>query len=157
MVPVYPCRHSRRWCRREVWAAVSDGRDGGDDVFITESTDRSAIDLQPSPFDLSIGSLGRLTDASATGQVSNGDRSVEWTLEYEPDSYTFTPVDDEEQMVAMARSQDSGVHWSANESVAMTGTIMVDGEPIHLEDAPGHQGHTARAIGSRILGLVALQ
>ena len=126
-----------------VWAALTDDRpDGLEDVFITERFEPGSATIGD-PFALSIGTKSRLTDAEATGRVVSETHEVEWSLSYEPDDLTFTPVRDEDQMLEWARQLDTGVHWSANQSVAMEGTVTVDGTDIELSNAPGHQGHTA--------------
>jgi len=125
-----------------VWAAVSDGRPANENRFVSQSVDSDAIDLTSGPFSLALGQA-RLADDAASGRIETAETSVSWAFEYEPDSLTFAGLADEERMREFADEFGTGVHWSTNQSVAMTGEVTVDGETTRFSDAPGHQGHTA--------------
>lgn len=126
-----------------VWAALSDARsDGIEDVFVSETHDLESVTLDDEPFTLELDGDNRLADDGASGSVTDGP-TIEWSLAYDPDDLTFTPVRDEDQMREWAEQLGTGVHWSANQSVAMDGEVTVGGETIEFSAAPGHQGHTA--------------
>lgn len=122
-----------------VWGALTDAREDGAHVFRTEQYDLEAIDLEPAPFALGIGEGNLLRSDAAVGSLEG----LEWSFEHTPDDLTFSPIRDEELMLQAAESMGTGVHWSANQSVAMHGEVTVDGTTIAFDGAPGHQGHTA--------------
>jgi hypothetical protein len=136
-----------------VWAALSDAATG-EHTFTTQAFDIGETTVAEEPFSLSLAG-NELTDGGATGAIEgegfeapDDDRTApaaEWSLAYEPDTLTFTPLADEARMLEIAEQFDTGVHWSANQSVAMTGDVQVGGRTVRFEDAPGHQGHTAGA------------
>jgi len=126
-----------------VWAALSDARPDGEDLFVSHRYDPSAVELSGGPFSLAL-DRSSLADDAATGAI-DADREVAWSLAYEHDDLTFSPLADESRMVEFADQFGTGVHWSANQSVAMTGEVTVDGTTTRFENAPGHQGHTAGA------------
>ena len=118
-----------------VWAALTDRRNGasgrGTEGVLTRSFPLDSAVVEGDPFRLSVGE-NELTSHSAEGSVEN----VEWDLSYEPDEMTFVPLEDD------SMGGETGDHWSANQSVEMTGTVEVGDETYEFEDAPGHQGHT---------------
>lgn len=129
-----------------VWAALTDGRESSDDSISTFSSENYVVDaaiLDRSPFALGIGANSRLRSDSSTGEVETDEGGIAWSLSYEPDELTFTPIRDEQLMRQSAEGMGTGVHWSANQSVLMNGTVTVDGTTFEFEQAPGHQGHTA--------------
>ncbi|MFW5984405.1 MAG: tocopherol cyclase family protein, partial [Halobacteria archaeon] len=121
-----------------LWAGLT--RDDGDDFLTTRRypLDDAVLDEL---FALSFGDA-RLTDSSARGALETDVADVSWSFEYEPDETTFTPLRSEKLTDFAEKFLGSGRHWSANQSVAMDGTLEVDGETYDFEDAPGHQGHT---------------
>lgn len=125
--------------RREgrLWAALTDREDPSSSTFVSESFDLEDVWTGSDPFELTIGD-GTLTSSSATGELED----VSWRLEYEPDTYAFTPLRSEKLTNLLSRTVGTGKHWSRNESVFMSGELTVGDRTIDLEDAPGHQGHT---------------
>jgi hypothetical protein len=120
-----------------LWAALTDRESPGDATFVSESVDFEEVWPDADPFELTIGDAV-LTSSSATGEV--GDLS--WDLEYEPDTYAFTPLRSERLTDLLSKTVGTGKHWSRNEAVAMTGEVTVGDRTVELEGAPGHQGHT---------------
>jgi len=114
-----------------VWAALSRRGSGADGDLVTRSSPLESAEVEGDPFRLSVED-NELTSHSAKGSVEG----IEWDLSYEPDERTFVPLEGD------GMGGETGDHWSANQSVEMTGTVQVDGETYHFEDAPGHQGHT---------------
>jgi hypothetical protein len=126
-----------------IWAAISDGRPDGENLFVSRRYDLAALELSEGPFSLAIEGSS-LADDAATGRVET-DHDIAWSFEYEHDDLTFSPLAEESRMIEFADQFGTGVHWSANQSVDMTGEVTVDGTTTRFEDAPGHQGHTAGA------------
>jgi len=121
-----------------LWAGLT--RDDGDD-FLTTRRYPLADAVLDEPFALSFGDA-RLTDESARGALETDVADVSWSFEYENDDVTFTPLRSEKLTDLAERFLGSGRHWSANQSVAMDGTLEVDGTTYGFDEAPGHQGHT---------------
>ena len=113
-----------------VWAALTDKESSGNGV-VTHRFPIESVGVEDDPFRLSVES-NELTSSSAKGSVED----VEWSLSYEPDDETFVPLEDD------GIGGETGDHWSANQSVEMTGTVGVGGVEYRFKDAPGHQGHT---------------
>lgn len=129
------------------WVAIA-GRDG-DSVFAARPVDVGDIDARARPFALQTGEE-RLTSASTAGRIDDR-TTVDWELEYEPDTYAFTPLRSQSLTNLLANTVGTGKHWSRNQSVQMTGTVTLEAAAdafssydgtISFEDAPGHQGHT---------------
>jgi hypothetical protein len=121
-----------------LWAGLT--RENGDGFLTTRSYPLGDAALGE-PFGLSFGDA-ELTDSSARGALETDVADVSWGFEYETDDVTFTPLRSEKLTDLAERFLGSGRHWSANQSVAMDGTLEVDGETYDFEGAPGHQGHT---------------
>lgn len=119
-----------------VWAALTD-RGDEDTTFLSESFPVGAVVARGDPFSLKIGDAA-LTSSSTAGSV--GDLS--WDLEYDPDTYVFTPLRSQRLTRLLSAVAGTGRHWSRNESVAMSGTVTVGDRTVEFADAPGHQGHT---------------
>ena len=128
--------------RREgrLWVAYTDRESPEDSTFVTESFAPEDVRPAGDPFQLTVGDAV-LTSAGATGEVGD----VSWDLAYEPDTYAFTPLRSETLTDVLARTVDTGRHWSRNQSVSMSGEVTVGDRTLALEDAPGHQGHTVSA------------
>lgn len=136
-----------------LWAALSDG-ERGEYTFTSQRVALNAVELTDDPFSLAL-PAGRLADDQAVGNIEGHPAEAptderqspptRWELSYEPDSYTFTPLEDETRMLEIAEQFGSGVHWGANQSVRMDGEVAVGDREITFESAPGHQGHTAGA------------
>ncbi len=124
-----------------LWAALTDRESPGASTFVSESVDLSSTRVTGDPFELTVGD-GRLRSDTATGSVGG----VAWDLEYEPDVYAFTPLRSRNLTDLLYRVAGTGKHWSRNQSVAMTGEVSVGDRTIHLDDAPGHQGHTVTQV-----------
>lgn len=120
-----------------LWAALTDREDPASSTFVTESFPLEVVGAAGDPFELAIGDAV-LTSSSATGEIDD----VSWHLEYDPDTYAFTPLRSEKLTELLAKTIGTGRHWSRNESVFMSGEVTVGGRTIELDDAPGHQGHT---------------
>lgn len=132
-----------------LWAALTRGEDPDRSFLVTRPALLEAATVTRDPFRLRFGD-GELTDASAEGRIAAGDgatdpRDVAWYLEYDPDRVTFTPLRSRVLTDVASSVLGTGHHWSANQSVRMTGEVVVGDERIHFEDAPGHQGHTVGA------------
>ena len=121
-----------------LWAGLT--RKDGEDFLTTRRYPTDDVALE-APFSLSFGDA-ELTDSSARGALETDIADVSWEFEYEPDDVTFTPLRSKKLTDFAERFLGSGRHWSANQSVAMDGTLEVDGETYAVEGAPGHQGHT---------------
>jgi len=116
-----------------VWAALTDRRSGtsAETEVLTRPFALESAVVEGDPFRLSVGE-NELTSRSAEGSVEN----VEWDLSYEPDEKTFVPLEDD------SMGGETGDHWSANQSVEMTGKVKAGDQTYEFEDSPGHQGHT---------------
>ena len=134
-----------------VWAALSDAQ-RNEHTVVTQRYPLSAVGLSSNPFELTIGE-NTLTDSCAVGDIEGTSEEAptdgrqtprtSWSLSYTPDDLTFTPLESEEQMLAFSEQFGTGVHWSTNQSVSMSGTVTVGDHTVEFTDAPGHQGHTA--------------
>jgi hypothetical protein len=120
-----------------LWAALTDRENPENSTFVSEAFAFEDVWPESDPFELTIGD-GVLTSSSATGSVDD----VSWDLEYDPDTYAFTPLRSERLTDLLSKTVGTGKHWSRNQSVFMSGEITVGDRTIDLEDAPGHQGHT---------------
>ncbi|MFQ3317993.1 MAG: hypothetical protein ACI8UR_001441 [Natronomonas sp.] len=120
-----------------LWAALTDHENPENSQFVTESYPFEEVWPDSDPFGLTIGD-GALTSSSATGTIGD----VSWELDYEPDTYAFTPLRSETLTNLLSAILGTGKHWSRNQSVFMSGEITVGDRTIELDDAPGHQGHT---------------
>lgn len=123
------------------WAGLT--RRDGDGFFTSDSSDLEEVSFDE-PFELSFDE-SRLSYDAAEGLLDTSETEVSWSFEYEPDDVTFTPLRSEKLTDLAEKYLGSGRHWSANQSVRMTGEVEVDGEVLEFEDAPGHQGHTVGA------------
>jgi hypothetical protein len=124
-----------------LWAALTDREDPAASTFVSRSVGPDETDVTADPFDLRVDDAC-LTSDSATGQVAD----VSWDLAYDPDVYAFTPLRSERLTDLLYRVAGTGKHWSRNESVAMSGEVRVGDRTVHLDDAPGHQGHTVTQV-----------
>ena len=120
-----------------LWAALTDREDPAQSTFVSEAFPLSDVTAAGDPFELRIGDAA-LTSSGTEGAVGD----VAWDLEYDPDTYAFTPLRSETLTDVLSSVVGTGKHWSRNQSVAMTGEVTVGDRTIELEDAPGHQGHT---------------
>jgi hypothetical protein len=120
-----------------LWAALTDRETPENSTFVSEAFAFEDVWPDSDPFELTIGD-GVLTSSSASGSIGE----VSWDLEYDPDTYAFTPLRSETLTDILSKTIGTGKHWSRNESVFMSGEITVGDRTIELEDAPGHQGHT---------------
>lgn len=120
-----------------LWAALTDRENPDNSTFVSEAFDFEDVWPDSDPFELTIGDSA-LTSSSATGEIED----VSWDLEYDPDTYAFTPLRSERLTNILSKTIGTGKHWSRNESVFMDGEITVGDRTIELDDAPGHQGHT---------------
>lgn len=119
------------------WAALTDREDPARSRFVSAAHPLSDVTAAGDPFELRVGDAA-LTSSGAEGAVED----VAWDLEYDPDTYAFTPLRSENLTTVLSAVLGTGKHWSRNQSVAMTGEVTVGDRTIELEDAPGHQGHT---------------
>jgi hypothetical protein len=120
-----------------LWAALTDRENPDESTFVSESFAFEDVWPDSDPFELAIGD-GVLTSSSATGEVGD----ISWDLEYDPDTYAFTPLRSATLTDILSRTVGTGKHWSRNGSVFMDGEITVGDRTIDLDEAPGHQGHT---------------
>lgn len=123
------------------WAGLT--RRDGEGFFTSEASDIEYVSFDE-PFELSF-DASRLTYEGAEGELDTEEAEVSWSFQYEPDDVTFTPLRSEKLTDLAEKYLGSGRHWSANQSVEMTGEVEVDGETVEFRDAPGHQGHTVGA------------
>lgn len=126
-----------------LWAALTDRERPDRSCFTTRTLPPSAIESGVDPFVLVLGDAQQ-TDRGAHGHIpaDGDDPEVSWQFGYSPDEEVFTPLWSPRLTHLLARVANTGKHWSANQSIRMTGTVRVDGQPIDFTDAPGHQGHT---------------
>ncbi|MEK6409705.1 MAG: tocopherol cyclase family protein [Acidobacteriota bacterium] len=87
-------------------------------------------------FRLTLGD-GLFSSSRASGRVDTGGHCVEWDLSYEPCQTTYHHVT--RTLVRLARP--SSFVCSPNLDASFSGTIVIDGRPIILEDEPGCQSH----------------
>lgn len=120
-----------------LWAALTDREEPENSTFVSESFAFEDVWPDGDPFELTIGD-SVLTSSSAEGEIED----VSWNLEYDPDTYAFTPLRSEKLTNVLSKTIGTGKHWSRNESVFMDGEVTVGDRTIEFEDAPGHQGHT---------------
>lgn len=123
------------------WAAVSDGT-GPRSTFGTRAVTPDGTTSQAAPFEFSLDGIGSIRDEQVTGRVETDRGTVEWDLQHEPDTVTFTPLRSAFVTDMASRLLGTGHHWSANQSVRVSGTITVGDETIDLQHGTGHQGHT---------------
>jgi hypothetical protein len=121
-----------------LWAGLTGCE--GDDFLTTRRypVDEVSFDTL---FSLSFGDA-QLTDSSAEGELETPEGDANWSLEYETDDTTFTPLRSEKLTDFAEKFLGSGRHWSANQSVSMDGELEVGGTVYEFDSAPGHQGHT---------------
>ncbi len=122
--------------RREgrLWAALTDPEGS---TFASEAYGFDEVHPAGRPFALSIGP-GELTSASAEGEIGD----VSWSLSYEPDDYTFTPLRSRRLTDLLSTVAGTGKHWSRNEALRVDGEVTVGDRTVAFDGAPGHQGHT---------------
>ena len=120
-----------------LWAALTDRDAPERSTFVSQAFSMDDVRARSNPFELAIGDAV-LTSSSATGSIGD----VSWNLEYEPDTFAFTPLRSEKLTDLLSKTIGTGKHWSRNESVFMTGEVTVGDRTVELEDSPGHQGHT---------------
>ena len=120
-----------------LWAALTDRDDPERSTFVSQAFSMDDVRVRSDPFELVIGDAV-LTSSSATGSVGD----ISWNLEYEPDTFAFTPLRSETLTNLLSKTIGTGKHWSRNESVFMTGDVTVGDRTVAFEDGPGHQGHT---------------
>jgi hypothetical protein len=120
-----------------LWAALTDREEPENSTFVSEAFAFEDVWPDGDPFELTVGDAV-LTSSSATGAVED----VSWDLEYDPDTYAFTPLRSRRLTDLLWRTLGTGRHWSRNEAVRMSGEISVGDRTVELDDAPGHQGHT---------------
>lgn len=124
-----------------LWAALTD-RAGDHSTFVSEGYRFADVWPRTDPFRLRVGDA-ELASQSARGAIGGDDTPrVAWDLEYEPDTYTFTPLRSGLLTDALAALLGTGKHWSRNQSVAVSGSVSVGDHTVEFDDAPGHQGHT---------------
>lgn len=87
-------------------------------------------------FSLKIGD-GLFSPTRAAGIVDSGDHSIEWDLSYAPCRKTYHHLT--RTLVQLARP--SSFVCSPNLDTRFSGSIVVDGQHIALEDEPGCQSH----------------
>jgi hypothetical protein len=87
-------------------------------------------------FNLKIGD-GLFSSSRAKGRVQSDGHTIEWDLTYEPCETTHHHVS--RTLVRLARP--SSFVCSPNLDTRFSGTIVVDGETVVLEDEPGCQSH----------------
>jgi len=120
-----------------LWAALTDRESPADSTFVSESFALEDVWADSSPFELTVGD-GVLTSSSATGETGD----VTWDLEYDPDTFVFTPLRSQRLTDLLSAVADTGKHWSRNEAVSVSGEVTVGDRTMKLDGAPGHQGHT---------------
>jgi hypothetical protein len=120
-----------------LWAALTDREDPARSTFVSEAFPLSGVEAAADQFELRVGDAV-LTSTDAEGAVDE----VAWDLEYEPDTYAFTPLRSETLTNVLSSVLGTGKHWSRNQSVAMSGEVTVGDRTIGFDEAPGHQGHT---------------
>lgn len=124
------------------WAAITDRDSGKASTFATRTEALETVDCETKPFRLAFGDDVELRDDRARGVVTSDRGSIEWDLSYQPDEFVFTPLRSPRVTAFASRVLGAGQHWSANESVRMSGTVTVGDRQIALDEAFGHQGHT---------------
>lgn len=120
------------------WAAVQD-RARGTKLFTVTSIDPADLHLGTRPFALASADH-RLTSQSLTGHI-DGETDISWSLEWEPDTYAYTPMRSRFLTNLLATVAGTGTYWSRNNSIDITGTLEIGDRTIDLEAAPGCQGH----------------
>ncbi len=123
-----------------IWLGLTDRENQEHQFFDTEKHRLDEVDISE-PFRLEIDD-SVLTNHSVEGSIDTSIMDAEWRMEYEPDSFFFTPLRSKELTDMAEKTMGAGRHWSANQSVRMDGWIEFDDERIEFSDAPGHQGHT---------------
>lgn len=120
-----------------LWAALTDHEDPENSTFVSEAFDFEEVWPDTDPFELTIGD-GVLTSSSASGTIGD----ISWNLEYDSDTYVFTPLRSQRLTNLLSKVADTGKHWSRNEAVSMSGEVTVGDRTLEFDEAPGHQGHT---------------
>ncbi len=95
------------------------------------------VDAATSPFSLSIGGA-RLGHDHAIGELAGGGHHVEWNLRWDPAAQPLRQLPD--VMYARGGLGETTVH-SPNPRVAMTGTLVIDGETLAFDRAVLGQTH----------------
>lgn len=79
-----------------------------------------------------------LSETHLEGRVTNGDRSLSWSLDAEPADRCYQHLPSSLRAVAERRFSTS---CSPNLAVPFSGTVEVDGEIVRYEAEPGSQSH----------------
>ena len=90
-----------------LWAALTDREEPENSTFASAAFPFEEVWPESDPFELTVGDAV-LTSSSATGSVGD----VTWDLEYEPDSYAFTPLRSETLTDLLSVLVGTGKHWT---------------------------------------------
>ena len=129
--PVDPARPARG----ELWFARFDPHDPKRTFGIHKRFDR--VDSTTDPFSLAIGGA-QLGHDHAIGGFEGGGHRVEWNLRWDPAKDTLHLLPD---LVYLRGGIGESTVLSPNPRVAMTGSVVVDGETIAFERAVFGQSH----------------
>lgn len=130
-----------------VWAAFTDGERPERSFLVTRKFSLDEVTLDRDPFRIRIGEDAELTDASAKGMLPGPLGPIRWDLAYDPDPESFTLIGNT-TVYDLAVKAGVTRHRSVNEAVRMKGYVELGDERFELDEAPGHQGHTA---GTRLV------
>jgi tocopherol cyclase-like protein len=115
------------FCRASDEQTLGIKREYGIDQFAFEGREDFKLTLGESLF----------SPSRASGRVANGNNSIEWDLSYRPCQTTYNHVP--RTLIRLARP--SSYVCSPNLDTQFSGTIVVNGKSIVLEDEPGCQSH----------------
>ncbi len=127
-----------------LWAALTDREAPERSFFASRRVAADAVRLEESPFAYRLcDGSAELRDDGARGTMEvPGLGALRWSLTYEPDPFTFTLLRSPFLTNLMA-ARGSTRHRSVNQAVRVRGEVELGDRRLVLDDAPGHQGHTA--------------
>jgi len=137
--PVVRIHHQHPAPVLELWAGYFDRNNCSSNFLITQKLqgpfsfdERSGVAFQCGGAELS--------GTGSRGIVESGGHRISWSLEFDPNPVTYHHAG---SRIARLVKTSSFV-CSPNIDVKFTGTILVDGEEIRLENEPGCQAHLWR-------------
>lgn len=123
--------------RAALWAGYFDRSRPGDNFVIRQYIDDGGFRSNSGETDALTLAGGSLSGDRATGEVESESHRMSWDLSFIPSEATYHHVNP-----AMSRFlKPSSFILSPNLASRFTGTVIVDGTPIRLENEPGCQTH----------------
>ncbi len=118
-----------------LWGMYFDGKDPKKNFFIKETVPFDQVKFEPYFFFISIKSSS-LFQEGARGSLKQGNHSLEWDLQF-TDSISLRHYPTPLYFLPLPKTKFLAPHLS----MKVTGTIVVDGKTLTLQQLPGHQAH----------------